>query len=249
LEVRVREWLERDPYYYVPEFNSQGKTTLVRVRFTIPPPAEFRLIIGDCLHNLRSALDNLVYELAVQHTGMDPLPENLASGVAFPIAGAQELSPDEFLERYQSKIGLLDPRAQATIEEWQPYHRGEKFAAHPLWKLNRLSNVDKHRVPHITSLAMTAFASFPDEDERGLGDGRHTILHAGPIEDGAVIVRFITPRSEPDAENMLRGHLTFGIAFGRDSSRVGDNVLIVLRWLYHHVANRVVSSLEPFLPR
>ena len=94
---------------------------------------------------------------------------------------------------------------------------------------------------------MTAFSYFPDEDERDSTKGSHHIFHAGPIDDGAVIVRFIIPRREPNPDSMLHSHLTFGIAFGLDSSRRGDNVLAILRWLYHHVANKVVPRLEPFL--
>jgi hypothetical protein len=145
--------LEQAPYYYVPEPDPQSDTTTVRVRFTIPPPTEFRLIIGDCLHNLRSALDNLVYELAVQYTAPNPIPEHKARELAFPIVH-RAMKPDKFKTKYRSRIGLLNPRVQAIIEELQPYHR-EDSVSHPLWKLNRLSNIDKHRVPHIASLALT----------------------------------------------------------------------------------------------
>ena len=241
LENQVREWLGQDPYYYVTVPDPQSDMTTVRVRFTIPPPAEFRLIIGDCLHNLRSALDNLVYQLAVQNTAPNPIPEDKARELAFPIVSSP-MKPDEFMTKYRSRIGLLDPGAQAIIEELQPYHR-EDGASHPLWKLNKLSNIDKHRVPHIASLALVTYTTFPDAPT----SLHHFIINAGPIEDSAIIARYAPNSSRPEADQRLNNQLRFGIAFSQESNILSGDVIIALRWLYNHVANRMVPRLEPYL--
>ena len=139
LKGRVQEWLDQDPYHYVTEPDPQGEKTIAKVLYTVPPPAEFRLMIGDCLHNLRASLDNLVYELAVQHTGRNPLPENLASGLLFPIVD-RLMTPDEFRSRYKGKIGLLDPGAQPSrtysrTTEGKTSHltRSESSTSSPTW--------------------------------------------------------------------------------------------------------------------
>lgn len=75
LEAEVRKWRNRHTHRYASHFDRESGKQLVHIRFPEPVPAEFRLIIGDCLHNLRSALDNLVYELALAYVGFDPLPE------------------------------------------------------------------------------------------------------------------------------------------------------------------------------
>ena len=145
LDAKVREWTERKPHHYVTNIDRKSDKKLVRIRLLNPPPAEFRLIIGDCLHNLRSALDSLVYELALAHNGIDPLPEDRAKGLEFPIFGNRMMDAQEC----RKKIGCIHPDAQAAIKGLQPYNKGNEFASDPLWKLHRLSNVDKHRVPHV----------------------------------------------------------------------------------------------------
>jgi hypothetical protein len=90
LDAKVRDWRQRYPYDYILEIDRESDEELVKITLIEPLPAEFRLIIGDCLHNLRSALDNLVYELALVHIGVDPLPERRARVLEFPIFGDKQ---------------------------------------------------------------------------------------------------------------------------------------------------------------
>ena len=145
LDAKVREWTEGKPHRYVTKIDRKSHKKFVNIRLLKPPPDEFRLIIGDCLHNLRSALDSLVYELALAYNDIYPLPEDRAKVLEFPIFGNRMLDAKEC----RNKIGCLHLNAQAAIKGLQPYNRGNEFASDPLWKLHRLSNVDKHRVPHV----------------------------------------------------------------------------------------------------
>ena len=72
LDAKVREWTEGKPHRYVTKIDRKSHKKFVNIRLLKPPPDEFRLIIGDCLHNLRSALDSLVYELASPTTTFIP---------------------------------------------------------------------------------------------------------------------------------------------------------------------------------
>jgi hypothetical protein len=242
LRNQVREWLEQDPYHYVTEPDLQGGKTLAKVRFSIPPPVEFRLTIGDCLHNLRASLDNMVYELAVEYTGIHPLPERVAQGLEFPIFGNRTMKPNEC----RRKIGYLDPGAQAIIKELQPYRRGEEYASDPLWKLHKLSNVDKHRVPHIALMAVSTFSDFPNAPHL---PGALTI-NLGPFRDGAEIASYATTTGEEfSPEEQIDPLLSFGIVFDQESTVMSGDVIVALSWLHNHVTNRVVPRLEPFLPQ
>ncbi len=112
LDAKVREWRERETYRFVLHLDRESGKQFVSIAFTEPVPAEFRLIIGDCLHNLRSALDNLAYKLAVSHHGSSPLPEPFDRRSEFPIFGDREWTKRERL----NKIGCIHPRAQALIK-------------------------------------------------------------------------------------------------------------------------------------
>jgi hypothetical protein len=45
----------------------------------------------------------------------------------------------------------MDPKAQSIIEGLQPYHRGQAYATHPLWRIHELNRIDKHRLLHSTA--------------------------------------------------------------------------------------------------
>ena len=136
LEVRIDDWLD-GAYRYVAELDPQSGKKHIRVKVLKPPPAAFRPIFGECLHNFRSALDNLAYELAVPYFGC-PLPEPYHRKSEFPIFGRRPMRTGE----RKNKIGCIHPRAQVIIKRLQPYQRGGAFWVHPLWQLNQLSNLD-----------------------------------------------------------------------------------------------------------
>jgi hypothetical protein len=75
LDAKGREWSERETHRYISHTDRQSGKQYVYIKFTQPVPAELRLIIGDCLHNLRSALDNLVYDLVIARHGDPPPPQ------------------------------------------------------------------------------------------------------------------------------------------------------------------------------
>jgi hypothetical protein len=45
-----------------------------RIRLIEPMSADFAVLVGDAIRNLRSSLDQVAYQLAVQHSG--PLTED-----------------------------------------------------------------------------------------------------------------------------------------------------------------------------
>ena len=246
LEAKVREWIrawrERRPYDYVVEIDREKDEKLVKVQLLEPPPAEFRLIIGDCLHNLRSALDNLVYELALAHLGFDYLPERRARVLEFPIFGDREMKVWEC----RNKIGCIHPDAQAVIKGLQPHNRGDEFASDPLWELHRLSNIDKHRVPHITLLAVESVVDVPSAPHL---PGTLNIFLV-PFEDGAKIASYRPATGYFDPKVHMDPLFNFGIAFGQGSATPGSDCRVTLRRLHGHITNVVLPGLVvPFLSR
>lgn len=242
LEAEVREWRERETHRYVSHFDRESGKHLVHIRFPEPVPAEFRLTIGDCLHNLRSALDNLAYELAVRHHGSSPLPEPFDRRSEFPIFGDREWTTRE----RRNKIGRIHPRAQAIIKRLQPHNRGDEFASDPLWMLHELNNMDKHRAPHITQVAISTWADVPDAP---LLPGTINI-YLGPFEDGAEIASY-TPHTSLaegfEPEMHMDPLLTFDIFFGEGSAAPGWRCGDALRWIRSHIIKDVAEPLADYL--
>ena len=60
-----------------------------RIRLIEPISADFAVLVGDAIRDLRSSLDQVAYQLAVQHSG--PLTEDAERMTELPIriSGAQ----------------------------------------------------------------------------------------------------------------------------------------------------------------
>lgn len=94
------------------------------------PEPSFGVVVGDVVHSLRSALDNLVYRVAWLDSGE---PQERTQ---FPIAD----TPEEFARRRNAWLRGVSDAHIAWLEEYQPY-AGAGWAA----MLRDLSNIDKHR--------------------------------------------------------------------------------------------------------
>jgi hypothetical protein len=174
-------WGDGEPFRIVRGSNADGSVHEFGLRFETQPDVwRWGLLIGDALHNMRCALDHIVYALAVQQTGQDPPPN--ASRLNFPIR-----SRPEFWDRKTDKIvACLNEPTRAAIKRLQPYNRikpGEWFA--PLWWLAQLNDIDKHRLPHLTVVA-----AHPDEIATDAEPGSFKALwNEGPLFDGATLLR------------------------------------------------------------
>jgi hypothetical protein len=96
-------------------------------------PEEFVLILGDALHNLRSALDHLARAI-ILHEQLIPIDG--PGGTSWPIRTAPDRGP-----RLKP-----EPSAATTaiVDGFQPYH-DQRPDRHPLAVLQELDNADKHR--------------------------------------------------------------------------------------------------------
>jgi len=100
------------------------------------------VVLGDVIHNLRSALDYIVTAL------VDASGAQLTMQHQFPI----------FIDRraYRNKVGTAQAAKPGgplagiihgldIIEQLQPYHSQPNPRSDPLWSIYRFSNADKHR--------------------------------------------------------------------------------------------------------
>jgi hypothetical protein len=99
---------------------------------------EWSLIVGDCIYNLRCALDHLWWQFAIDFLGREPT-DNEARDIQFPIL------PDrpEAWEGHRF-LKYVDPEIAAKAKTLQAYDRGEGEEA-TITMLASLSNADKHR--------------------------------------------------------------------------------------------------------
>jgi hypothetical protein len=134
LESVMRVFFDSKPY----RFSGKPDTRRRCVQYTMdtaePVPPEIPLVVGDVIQNLRSALDQVAYQLYLK--GGDG--HGRAYLVSFPIF-------DSFKEYQREKLRKLpgvSAAAVAKIDAIQPYKGGNDV----LWVLNKLNNIDKHRL-------------------------------------------------------------------------------------------------------
>lgn len=192
------------PYRIMYERDASRSRYVFRVKDLNSPPAHWALLVGDCIHNLRSSLDHLAHSLAVLAQG-DLTPDQTRS-VSFPVFRLKERFEDPKGGSGRRKIKLLRPADQARIEELQPYNAGNAavwgdmvgdgivhFLPPHLDFIQEFDNIDKHRLLQFVwhGLGKARPPSLP---------GQHVdvVARAGPLHDDAEIGYWHFPDDLPD---------------------------------------------------
>lgn len=131
----------------------EGTTQHVEITVTERSTSDIEVIIGDCVQNLRASLDYLVWELAFVARGR-PTKER----TQFPISTSAESSSRR---RETAFVPQFGPHRR-FIRKLQPY-QGDNPRDHPLARLNRLSNSDKHRLLTFTVSHVRQISARPKE--------------------------------------------------------------------------------------
>jgi hypothetical protein len=107
-----------------------------RLTLSEPQPRQLPLVIGDAIHNFRSALDLMMCDIARRQL----TDTALISKVAFPIADSLE-KLDEMIASNKA-FKQMDPAVLAAVRACRPYKGGDS----QLYALHRLDIDDKHRL-------------------------------------------------------------------------------------------------------
>ena len=140
-------WIQGEPYVISKKVEAEGRRhSAVLGGIRNPPPLDrWSLIAGDCIHNLRSALDHAAYALAIRDSGQSPPPAYRS--IQFPIVGDSKDWPAE----RDRRLGSLSAASRARIERLQPYNRGHHDLPPLLSLVSHFDNTDKHRLLNLAS--------------------------------------------------------------------------------------------------
>ncbi len=222
---------EREPYRLVERVDPHPDGELADYLYIVtdlrPTRPEYSVQIGEILHNLRSALDYLVYAAATRHSWT----------TQFPIFH----NASDWTAKSRLMLRAVPRHYVRIIEEVQPYHLPNAHE-HLLAKLNYLSNTDKHRLLTTTATALREAAPtfLPERDVAAIHD---VAFNVGVLEEGQELVRLVIEPSGPHPTVIMSGVFRLAIAFrdpypsGREID--GQSVLHVLfdigrylEWLY-----------------
>jgi hypothetical protein len=194
------------------------------------PPMRLTTLIGDAVHNMRAALDNLVCGLAKTNDR-----SCTCKGTAFPYRQNEA----DWAANVQFDLDGVPKAARKIIKSLQPW----LDPTSPLRILNKLSNIDKHRHCNLalTYSRDTKFRIYCNdgrilevaaETPLYLGDGQTFTL---PIESSLVM---------PSAR--IQSSATFVLTFQEEGPWADWPIMKVLQDCFDHIERKVIPPLKPF---
>jgi hypothetical protein len=234
-------YLHTNPFGWTAVTFEENGTKFVSLRFKVHknPPIRLGVIAGDCIHNLRAILDNIVWSLGkvFPPTDAKAKPDKLA----FPVCKTLEIYKQTLCNPNYSAINSFPAAAQKLIADLQPYNAGS-VPAHYLGILHELWNTDKHRSPDLMGGTNHGVAL------HGFNLQQPGSLSAGlAVLDGMEFARGAIPPGgiEPDA----RVDLSTDVAFHIRGPAKGQIARHFLSSLYVFVRDEVIAKLEPSFPK
>ena len=157
LQAEIGPWIESQPQDLWFGFDAETQRwSYALINGGEDAPLRFAVIIGEIVHDLRSALDHLVGQLVLAE-GNDPTDRN-----QFPIYSDKvDRDPKQWKDRrnrWQAMLRGVNPTERATIKALQPYRRAHRILYSALAELASLSNTDKHNL-----LVTTVVGVAPDD--------------------------------------------------------------------------------------
>lgn len=247
----VRRFMAGGTFDVVPERGDEPGETIYRLRMSEPIPARFSTIIGDALHNLRSALDCAACEMARRNVGRG-LTEREERACELPVVN----QPSKLYAFFSSKqrVRLYNMSDRQAIRAVQParlhdyltengqspaHDRSEEVAYDHLTILSRLSNIDRHRRLHPVTCGRGDIPVYWGSD--GRTQFRWKPGTPPPFKDGSILGHlFADPkRSAP----LPKPHHEIALRLLEPQAAGAMDVVSLLESLHGDVTNRVLPRL------
>jgi hypothetical protein len=185
IDGQIAAFHSRDPYAIVDKYEPETGDYVMYIRVFEEPDPRWGVLVGDFIHNTRSALDYIAEQLVIAN-GKKP-----SRYTQFPITRSCE----EF-RRVKRMYARMDRADIARLEGVQPYNaRNPDEAIGPLAWLNELSNRDKHHVLTVPLARMTTLnPGFITSDNDPTSDVMavnwdDAEVNIGPVKDKTEIFR------------------------------------------------------------
>ena len=197
----VISWQDSSPYAIAQETNTDFTRWVLVIRLLKPADLlrrnllRWTLIIGDAVNNLRSALDHLIYAIAVHESGSNPPPDE--KRLAFPICD----TAGEFKDTAK-RIKSLSSDVRTAVESVQPYNRPHPTLPALLAILRDFNNTDKHKLLRLAySATSEGQVSFQWEGSRSEQPVPTSVeANTGELKDGAEVMAITVDRPSPDTQ-------------------------------------------------
>jgi hypothetical protein len=211
---------------------------LWRVKIRDAVPIEWSAIIGDAVHNLRSALDLLAWQL-VDANGAIP-----SQGTCFPVTRS---GPNHFTELRRRALKGAETRAVRFVARLKPFGGGNEI----LVQLHALDISDKHRLTLVVGSAykhlvmkMKMVVPWQDNPVEFPPIAINPADRQFPLRDGAEVFRICAAARR--SEDRTEFSPVFELAFGSVEEVKGLPLVETLQSMHRHVSRIVKIADEHF---
>lgn len=202
--------------------NTTNGVKALQVKIPVPH-ARLGLIAGDVFMALRSSLDYLMWQLALQTT------ENPHRRTQFPVIWRVN---GETESRLTEITRDLPPGVVEEVKGLQPHLRGDAYKSDPLWQIDELCNIAKHKVIPVHGASLTFNATISQEDIAS--------THMERLGEMVVVLT-----AEGSAKLKLAPQARAGVLFGDSQSGIQINRREI-RNLYEYVEQAVFPKFYRF---
>ncbi|MDH4329672.1 MAG: hypothetical protein OEV77_14210 [Nitrospira sp.] len=231
LRAAAEGFLAAQPFAIHPVEETNGDLVW-KLRMNRSVPVEWSAIVGDAVHNMRSSLDLLAWQL-VELGGGQPSRET-----CFPITASPAANFGATLKRFMSGAS---PQAMRFVERMRPFAGGNRTLA----QLHTLDVIDKHRLVLVVGAANKQLViklkmKVPWADK--LVEAPPIALNPAdrqfPLQDGEEVFRVCKAArgQDPHSEQAV----VFELAFG-DANEVSGHPLIPTLEAMHAHVTRIVE--------
>ena len=238
---------EGKAYALITERQANPREWRTVFRLLAQPSETWGVLLGEIVHNLRSALDHLVYEASSLDKNGRPL-----SDTEFPIFVDEDKFRSERRPGGLYKIRGLNAETRAFVESMQPFH-SENPRLHHLWALRELSNADKHRLLNFVVAAYRIegplLIKFTPSEGVKITDDNSRVevelgIRPGVLEDGAECLSFTTLSIFPDDTKVdVNLSVAFEIQMGDASPSVQG---MHLPWMLSAIGETTGRAMNEF---
>jgi hypothetical protein len=215
LKDQVAAFLDTDPYGVREHIDVETGGYSLSIEIRQQPPLLVSVIVGDLIHNLRSALDHLAWQLVLANGGKP------TKTTQFPIFVREPVSEDD-ARKLAARVKGMSPEVMKEIASIQPYTAGDEARLRGLAILNAFSNEDKHKLP----LACVAAIAKHEPGTAGVAPvqdveiERVDIATGKPLKDGDYIAWGKVRITGPNPQTEVKGKFPVEIAFGDRHARL-----------------------------
>lgn len=146
------------------EFEPTEEGRVASIGYVLPPPIRVYTLVGDVLHEWRSILDHLAWQLVLANGGK---PGDQTSWPVLRLAlTPYKRGPTRGKSPPPNVEGGVSDIARAIFDGAQPYQWKHLYMEHPFYLLDHLNIVDKHRHValqgfHITGMLIAGDGPLP----------------------------------------------------------------------------------------